>query len=323
MRRQIIVLWEGDPVATRVIDGTRPVRVGPDPSSDVVLPVSATIDKEGDTALGAFVVSVSRTTPDDVIRAPWRLQGRWLGTAVSALLHVGLLAAFAVTAADSPVDPGADQASHLAAMKGYMARIADREGTDTSASSASMDRSSFVVADLQPAAPVTPRTGDFASSSGVLASRDEASVPHPPTHAGRPGLALHRAVTGSAGSGTSGSSGPGSGASLRAGDDWSGTYTCTQGLTDLVLHVEDAKGNDVHAVFDFSHAPTGAHGSYRMHGERDLVTGEATLVPDEWIQRPPNYFSVGMHGRLSGGTFTGVIDASGCGTFSLHRRASS
>jgi hypothetical protein len=106
---------------------------------------------------------------------------------------------------------------------------------------------------------------------------------------------------------------------MRSGDEWAGTYTCAQGRTDLVLHVERVMGSHVEAVFEFLHGPSNAGGSYRMRGTLN-DDGTVRLIPGAWIDQPPGYVTVGMSGRVQGDAFTGRIDNPSCGTFSVRRR---
>lgn len=106
---------------------------------------------------------------------------------------------------------------------------------------------------------------------------------------------------------------------LRSGDEWIGTYTCAQGQTDLALHVSRVWGENVEAVFDFSHAPSGASGAYEMRGTAS-PEGDVELLPGPWLRHPSGYVSVGMRGAVRGDSFTGRIENSTCGGFSLRRR---
>ena len=104
----------------------------------------------------------------------------------------------------------------------------------------------------------------------------------------------------------------------RANVEWVGTYVCAQGETDLVLGMQADESGSVNAIFRFS-SPDGTTGSYHMHGTmRD--DGVVHLIAGSWIQRPPNYVTVGMTGRIQGNVFAGRIDNSSCGAFSLTKR---
>jgi len=107
---------------------------------------------------------------------------------------------------------------------------------------------------------------------------------------------------------------------MRAGENWIGRYQCAQGTTDLDLRIEAVNGSQIDATFIFSHAPSGAAGSYRMHGAID-PDGSVTLAPtsEPWIARPPNYIPVGMSGSVNGDVYRGRIDHSSCGSFSVRR----
>lgn len=120
---------------------------------------------------------------------------------------------------------------------------------------------------------------------------------------------------------------------LASGDRLTGHYTCSQGRTELTLVIEEVRGDEVFAVFDFNyrggtsgHAP--AAGRYRMHGTLDRQSGELPLEADEWIDQPSGYVTVDLEGTLTtaGGTQTykGRVKAprgSTCSTFYVTRRA--
>jgi hypothetical protein len=105
---------------------------------------------------------------------------------------------------------------------------------------------------------------------------------------------------------------------MRSHEEWVGTYTCAQGQTDLALHLDRTADGTLEGVFEFSHSPSGAAGAYKMSGSID-PNGNVTLVPGQWLQRPSNYITVGMHGRVRGDRFTGRMDHESCGAFALHR----
>lgn len=99
-----------------------------------------------------------------------------------------------------------------------------------------------------------------------------------------------------------------------------GTYVCAQGLTVLeLLVVEDE------AIFHFSAAPSNPHvpsGWYSMRGTVDLARGLLRLMPERWMNRPGESWSmVGLDGvsRDGGRSFQGEVAGPGCTTFSLSR----
>ncbi len=111
------------------------------------------------------------------------------------------------------------------------------------------------------------------------------------------------------------------GSPWRIGDTWTGSYECTQGQTDLRLHVRGVQGGDLDVVFDFEHAATGAAGQFEMSGKYDPASRRLRLVAGEWITRPARYVTVDLEGRTSadGRTFAGRVPTAGCGAFSVHR----
>lgn len=98
---------------------------------------------------------------------------------------------------------------------------------------------------------------------------------------------------------------------------WVGEYDCPQGLTDMRLKVVGVRGERVDAIYEFRHAPTGAAGSYHIRGHYDFRSGRVSFSPGSWIERPPNYVTVGLEGRIDGVRFEGHITHPRCGMFSL------
>jgi hypothetical protein len=100
---------------------------------------------------------------------------------------------------------------------------------------------------------------------------------------------------------------------------WVGEYDCPQGLTDMKLRVVGVRGERVDAIYEFRHGPTGAAGSYHIHGRFDFESGRVSFSPGAWIERPQNYVTVGLEGRVGGNgeRFDGRIRHPSCGMFSL------
>lgn len=108
---------------------------------------------------------------------------------------------------------------------------------------------------------------------------------------------------------------------LRAGETWSGTYVCPQGVTQLGLHVRHVDGYEIEATFAFVHAASGATGEYALRGLYTPGTRYLRFVAGDWITRPPGYETVDLAGTVSadGRVFAGRIDAPQCGEFSVQR----
>lgn len=100
---------------------------------------------------------------------------------------------------------------------------------------------------------------------------------------------------------------------------WSGEYFCPQGTTEMTLRVTGVRGEQIDAVYEFHHEASGASGSYRIQGRFDASTRAVSFAPGAWIERPPNYVTVGMEGRIAddGSLFAGRITHPRCGMFSL------
>jgi hypothetical protein len=111
-------------------------------------------------------------------------------------------------------------------------------------------------------------------------------------------------------------------AAFRAGQIWSGEYTCAQGSTALVLRIMNVSNREVNAIFSFTHAPTGNAGQYRLWGEYDPRSRRIRFEAGEWIHQPAGYHTVGMDGHLSmdGRSFSGQITDPACGSFRVRLR---
>ena len=108
---------------------------------------------------------------------------------------------------------------------------------------------------------------------------------------------------------------------FHAGDDWVGTYTCPQGLTNLDLHIVGVDGDAVTATFDFDW--TGTKGSFALSGTWQPVGARMRFDAGAWIDRPSSsWWTVNMDGTVdvASATYAGVIDTTGCGAFTVTRR---
>ena len=120
---------------------------------------------------------------------------------------------------------------------------------------------------------------------------------------------------------------------MVGGQIWLGSYICSQGSTDLELHIVDVSNDSVNALFSFDTGrgtDTGCSGRYQLSGTIDYGApdfGSLTLVPEGgtsstegWMENPCHYTSVGMTGRIRTAdngdqTYEGTIDFAGCDTF--------
>ena len=107
---------------------------------------------------------------------------------------------------------------------------------------------------------------------------------------------------------------------------WSGTYTCSQGLTGVTLSI-DLDDTVATAVFEFTAVPSNPSvpsGSSRMTGtvtQNAAGTASVDLVPGAWISQPPGWFLVGVNATSDGALseLHGTINASTCGAIDLTR----
>jgi len=107
---------------------------------------------------------------------------------------------------------------------------------------------------------------------------------------------------------------------MAAGQDWAGTYTCAQGLTNAVFHVSSVSPQGlVDGVFDFKFPRTRTHGAFHARGALS-PTGALDLEPGDWVTRPRGYNAVGLNGTVHDNQYTGSLNSSHCTTFWLTRR---
>ncbi len=90
---------------------------------------------------------------------------------------------------------------------------------------------------------------------------------------------------------------------LVKGDRLKGHYYCSQGRTELTLVIEDARADEIDAVFEFAFAGSATHkaaaGSYRMHGNLDRKSGALRLVAGDWIDQPEGHGTVDLSGVVA------------------------
>ncbi len=120
---------------------------------------------------------------------------------------------------------------------------------------------------------------------------------------------------------------------FKPGDRWTGTYSCRQGPTEMILTFEDVGRRDgddepvrLEATFEFhfdgstGYAPS--DGAARMRGTYDPRTKRLRLVGQEWIEQPQNYALINLVGTItrrgSGRhalSYAGTVEGPGCTSF--------
>jgi hypothetical protein len=110
---------------------------------------------------------------------------------------------------------------------------------------------------------------------------------------------------------------------------WSGSYTCSQGLTALVLEVYSIdNSSEIRAVFSFSAHPSNPgipSGRFNMAGSYSQHDNTIDLQGKDWIERPQNYETVDLSGTFgtvnSDQMIQGRVTANtpGCSTFELKK----
>jgi hypothetical protein len=106
--------------------------------------------------------------------------------------------------------------------------------------------------------------------------------------------------------------------------NWSGTYTCAQGLTDLRIAIFQTNASSLTAIFKFSANSTNPavpSGRYWMSGTYHHRSGKIVLRPSRWIKRPAGYVMVGLTGDVENGnmSISGKVLNGACSTFTLSR----
>lgn len=111
---------------------------------------------------------------------------------------------------------------------------------------------------------------------------------------------------------------------------WSGEYTCSQGITGMTVELRPRRGDAVDAtVTFFAHPanPAVESGCYAATGVVDRASGRLVLRPTAWILRPnPGWRMTSLDGRIdAAGSYDGRIvfaeNPAACRTFTLRRGA--
>jgi hypothetical protein len=106
--------------------------------------------------------------------------------------------------------------------------------------------------------------------------------------------------------------------------NWSGTYTCAQGLTRLRLAIFQTTASHVTAIFKFSADSTNPNvpsGRYWMSGNYHSNSGKIVLRASRWIKRPTNYIMVDLTGDVADGnaSISGTVLNRACSAFTVTR----
>lgn len=114
------------------------------------------------------------------------------------------------------------------------------------------------------------------------------------------------------------------------GGEFSGEYTCSQGLTGMTVTLRPVRGDEVDATVTFYAHPRNPNvesGCYTAHGTLDRATGKLTLRPTRWIFKPGEGWSMtALDGQIdAAGAYAGRVifaaNPSACRTFALRRNA--
>ena len=106
--------------------------------------------------------------------------------------------------------------------------------------------------------------------------------------------------------------------------NWAGTYSCRQGITGLLLQLKPVSSNRLEGVFNFfpiAQNPNVPNGSFRVHGVLNK-DGKLLVRGGQWIQRPRNFSTVNLEGRISPDfqQISGRVLTYGCGEFVILKK---
>lgn len=109
----------------------------------------------------------------------------------------------------------------------------------------------------------------------------------------------------------------------RVAGTWTGTYYCNgMGYNQMQLTIAPAGGDEVNAVMQFA-VPTGASGTYDMHGMIEPGTNVITLNFTKWRYAPPGmWIPANLQGMAdtANGVIKGRVLSAVCGGFEVHRQ---
>jgi eukaryotic-like serine/threonine-protein kinase len=106
---------------------------------------------------------------------------------------------------------------------------------------------------------------------------------------------------------------------------WTGSYTCSQGLTGLRLVVRAARDGTLTGTFSFYALPANPgvpSGEYTITGTYSAT--KTDMRPGRWIKQPSGYFVVGLTAGPpadNGTLLRGTVPATGCSTFSVTKQS--
>ena len=108
--------------------------------------------------------------------------------------------------------------------------------------------------------------------------------------------------------------------------EWSGRYTCAQGITGVRVVVAEATPVSASALFHFFAVPENPRvpeGCFTLEGTYDSAAGRLELRGGDWLLRPSGYVTVDFLGQLdpAGRRFSGQVVGPSCTTFDLVRGA--
>jgi hypothetical protein len=119
---------------------------------------------------------------------------------------------------------------------------------------------------------------------------------------------------------------PGSPAEHGVGGEWSGRYSCGQGITGVRVVLSPDASRGIFHFYAVPENPRVPEGCYRVSGSFDPGSRVLTLLAGSWIVRPRNYVTANATGLVDAGgqNFVGrITDLAGCTVIVLTHQVSS
>lgn len=102
---------------------------------------------------------------------------------------------------------------------------------------------------------------------------------------------------------------------------WSGTYTCSQGVTGATLQIVASSSQNVGALLQFS-VPNSPSGAYFMRGVFNPATNGIVMNFTKWKYQPAGYAPANITGTVNfaSGELRGTVLLAGCAGLSMRKQ---
>ncbi len=102
---------------------------------------------------------------------------------------------------------------------------------------------------------------------------------------------------------------------------WTGTYTCSQGVTGVTLQIVASSSQNVGALLQFA-VPNAPSGSYFMRGAFNPATNGIVMNFTKWKNQPAGYAPANITGTVNfaSGELRGTVLLAGCAALSMRKQ---